>query len=213
MYKYVLFDLDGTISDSSEGITKGIQIALRGMGLEADDREELRKYIGPPLPYSFTNFNGFDEEQCKKAIALYRGYYSTIGLFENVPYEGIGKLLARIKESGRRVAVTTSKPEKFTVQILEKFGLAQYFDVIAGASLDEKRDTKQEVVEYALKQLGNPDLSQVVLVGDTRFDAEGAALIGIDCIGVLYGFGTERELRDNGAKYIAPTVESIFDFL
>lgn len=213
MYKYIFFDLDGTISDSSEGITKGIQKALRKMGIPADDRNELRKYIGPPLKYSFTTFEGFNDEQCEEAIRRYRAYYSTIGLFENVPYEGIDRLLKQIKESGRKIAVTTSKPEKFTIQILEKFGILQYFDVVAGATMDEKRGEKCDIVAYALEQFGNPDRTEAVIVGDTRFDAEGAAIVGIDCIGVLYGFGTEEELKKAGAKYIAPTVEDIYQFL
>lgn len=213
MYNYVLFDLDGTISDSSEGITKGIQKALGEMGIVVEDRNDLRKYIGPPLTYSFSTFQGFNEEQCVEGIRRYREYYSTIGLFENVPYEGIEELLKKIKASGRKIAVATSKPDKFTIQILEKFGLLQYFDVVAGASMSEKRDKKHEVVAYALEQFGNPDKSDVVLVGDTKFDAEGAKIIGIDCIGVLYGFGTREELENAGAKYIAPAIEDIYQFL
>lgn len=213
MYDYVLFDLDGTISDSSEGITKGIQIALNHMGIEISDRNELRRFIGPPLKYSFTNFYGFNEEQCEEGTRKYREYYSKTGLFENVPYPGIEKLLIKVKESGRKIVLATSKPEIFAVQILEEFGLAKYFDIIAGSSLTEKRGNKNEVIEYALGKLGNPDLSNVVLVGDTRFDAEGAKMVGIDCIGVLYGFGSREELENEGVNMIAPTVEDIFAFL
>jgi len=213
MYKYILFDLDGTISDSSEGITKGIQVALEYMGIDVPDRKELRKFIGPPLDYSFKNFMGFDDEQSKLATEKYREYYSKGGMFENVAYDGIEELLKRIKASGRKIAVTTSKPEVFSVQILEKFGLAEYFDIIAGASLTEKRGLKHEVIAYALEQFGNPDLSEVVLVGDTRFDAEGANKIGIDCIGVLYGFGTREELEKEGVIRIAQNVEDIYAFL
>lgn len=213
MYKYVLFDLDGTISDSSEGITKGIQLALKGMGVDVANRSELRRFIGPPLDYSFKRYMNFSDEQSKEATKIYRDYYSKTGLFENVAYDGMESLLIKIKNSGRKVAVTTSKPEKFSVQILEKFGLAKYFDIIAGSSLDGSRGTKQEVLEYALEQFGNPDLKDVVLVGDTRFDAEGANKIGIDCVGVLYGFGTFEELEAEGVRMIAATVEEIYDFL
>lgn len=213
MYKYILFDLDGTISDSSEGITKGIQIALEAMGVSVPDRSELRKFIGPPLDYSFKNFMGFNDEQSKEATKKYREYYSKTGLFENIPYDGMKELLQKIKDSGRKIAVTTSKPDVFSVQILEKFGLAEYFDIIAGSSLTENRGLKHEVVAYALEQFGNPDLSEVVLVGDTRFDAEGARKIGIDCIGVLYGFGTREELENEGVKMIAQNVEDIYAFL
>jgi len=213
MYNYVLFDLDGTISDSSEGITKGIRIALKKMGIEVEDLSELRRFIGPPLKYSFSTFYGFDDEQCKQATIYYREYYSEIGLFENELYPGMAELLERIKKSGRKIAVATSKPERFTLRILEKFGIRDYFNVVAGASPDDRRDEKYKVVEYALAQLGNPPLSEVVLVGDTRFDAEGAGKIGIDCIGVLYGFGTKEDLLKAGAKYIAPTIDDIYDHL
>lgn len=213
MYDYVFFDLDGTISDSSEGITKGIQIALNHMGIEAGDRNELRRFIGPPLKYSFKNFYGFDDEQCEEGIRKYSEYYSVTGLFENIPYPGIKELLIKVKESGRKIVLATSKPEVFAKQILEKFEFAEYFDLIAGSSLNEGRGNKNEVIEYALESLGNPELSKVVLVGDTRFDAEGANLIGIDCIGVLYGFGSREELENEGVKMIAPAVEDIFAFL
>jgi len=216
MYDYVLFDLDGTISDSSEGITKGIQIALKALGIE-EDRSSLGKFIGPPLKYSFSTFYDMDEETIEKGIKYYREYYAKTGLYENEAYPGIEELLKKIKESGRKIAVTTSKPGKFSKDILEKFGLLQYFDIVAGATLEgepgKARANKDEVIEYALEYFGNPDKSSVVIVGDTRFDAEGAAKIGIDCIGVLYGFGTEESLREAGAKYIAPTIEDIYQYL
>lgn len=212
MYDYVLFDLDGTISDSSEGITKGIQIALKEMGIE-EDRSNLHKFIGPPLKYSFTTFYGFNEEDCAKAVKKYREYYGQTGLFENQAYEGIDKLLKKVKESGRKIAVATSKPEKFSIQILEKFGLIEYFDVISGATLDGVRGDKCEVIIEALKRFGDPDRSRVVLVGDTHFDVEGAAKVGIDCIGVLYGFGSRESLEKAGAKYIAEDIEDIYTYL
>ena len=212
MYDYVLFDLDGTISDSSEGITKGIQIALREMGIE-EDCDNLHKFIGPPLKYSFMTFYGFNEEDCAKAVKIYREYYGRTGLFENKAYEGIDKLLKKVKESGRKIAVATSKPEKFSVQILEKFGLIEYFDVISGATLDGVRGDKCEVIEEALKRFGDPDRKRVVLIGDTHFDVEGAAKVGIDCIGVLYGFGTRESLENAGAKYIAEDIEDIYTYL
>ena len=212
MYSYVLFDLDGTISDSSEGITKGIKIALESMGIH-EEVENLHKFIGPPLKYSFTTFYGFNEEQCVKAVKKYREYYSQTGLFENRAYDGIDELLKKIKESGRKIAVATSKPEKFSIQILEKFGLLSYFDVVSGATMDGVRGDKSEVIEEALKRFGNPDKKDVVLVGDTRFDAEGAKQVGIECIGVLYGFGTRESLEQAGVNMIAERIEDIYSFL
>lgn len=213
MYQYVLFDLDGTISDSSEGITRAVQTSLKEMGITVEDRRSLYNFIGPPLAYSYEKFFGFDKDQCEEAIRRYRAYYSVKGLFENTPYAGIEELLKKIKASGRKIAVTTSKPDRFTLQILEHFGFLQYFDFVAGATMDEKRGKKHEVVAYCLEQLGNPDKREVVLVGDTKFDAEGAALVGIDSIGVLYGFGSREELESAGATHIAETVEDIYQFL
>jgi len=216
MYNYVLFDLDGTISDSSEGITKGIQIALRELGIE-EDRSNLGIFIGPPLKYSFSQFYNFTEEQTDLAIKKYREYYAVTGLFENKAYDGIEDLLKKIKASGRKMAVATSKPAKFSCEILEKFGLLQYFDFVSGATLEnepgKKRGEKKEVVEYAIEHFGNPDKSEIVLVGDTRFDAEGSAQVGIDCIGVLYGFGSRESLEAAGAKHIAETIEDIYQYL
>ena len=205
-----------TISDSSEGITKGIQIALKAFGIE-EERDNLRKFIGPPLKVSFKEFYGFDDEKIELAISKYREYYSVTGLYENKAYDGIEALLKKIKDSGRKLAVATSKPSTFSCDILEKFGLLKYFDFVAGATLQnepgKKRGDKNEVVEYAIEHFGNPDKSKVVLVGDTKYDAEGAAMVGIDCIGVLYGFGTEESLLKAGAKYIAPTIDDIYQYL
>lgn len=212
MYEYVLFDLDGTISDSSEGITKGIQIALDSYGIH-EELSELRKFIGPPLKVSFHGFYGFDEEKTAEAIARYREYYSEIGLFQNTPYEGIEELLKKIKASGRKIAVATSKPEDFSNTILDKFGLKKYFDYIVGPSRDYRRGDKDEIILEAINRFDNPDKDNVVMIGDTKFDAEGAKTVGIDCIGVLYGFGKREELEAAGAKYIAETIEDIYQYL
>ena len=212
MYDYVFFDLDGTLSDSFEGVSKGIQIALKSVGIE-EDRSNMRKCMGPPIEYSFKTFWHLSDEEIKIATASYREYYNKIGLIENVPYEGIKDVLLKIKESGRKLAVTTSKPEKFTIPILDKFGMNGIFDVVAAATLDGKRTTKTDVLEYALEAFNNPDKSKVVLIGDTKFDAEGAKNVGIDCIGVLYGFGTKESLIEAGVKDIAPTVQEIYNHI
>lgn len=212
MYDYVFFDLDGTLSDSFEGVSKGLQIALKSVGIE-EDRSNMRKCMGPPIGYSLKEFWGLSDEEIETAVAAYREYYNKIGLFENTPYEGIKDVLLKIKESGRKLAVATSKPEKFTLPILEKFGMKDIFDVIAAASLDGTRTTKTDVLKYALEAFGNPDKSKVVLIGDTKFDAEGAKNVGIDCIGVLYGFGTKESLLEAGVKDIAPTVQEIYNHI
>ena len=213
MYDIVLFDLDGTLSDTSAGVTKGVQIALKELGIEAE-LSELTKFIGPPLQYSFSNFYGFDEEQCSKAIDIYRNYYlNEGGMFENTPYDGLHELLDKIHADGKVLAVATSKLESAAIEVLNRNGLAKHFDLICGASADGRITTKKEVLEELFVRAGNPDKSRVVLIGDTFFDAKGAAAVGIDCVGVLYGFGTKEELLNEGVKYIAETVEDIYQYI
>ncbi|MBR2523865.1 MAG: HAD hydrolase-like protein [Clostridiales bacterium] len=212
MYDYILFDLDGTLSDTSEGVTKGIQIALRAFGIE-EERDNLRKFIGPPLQYSFSTFYGFEGEKLNRAIEIFREYYVGGGMYENTPYPGLDRLLTEIRESNRPLIVTTSKLETAAIDVLTRNGLIGYFDRVIGATSDGTRTTKQDVLEEFLRVYNVTDRSRAVLIGDTRFDAEGAVALGIDCIGVLYGFGTEEELIASGVKYIAPAVEDISRYL
>ncbi|SCW48795.1 phosphoglycolate phosphatase [Ruminococcaceae bacterium YRB3002] len=212
MYDYILFDLDGTLSDTSEGVTKGVQIALRAFGIEAE-LKDLTCFIGPPLVYSFTHFYDFDEAQCDKAIEIYREYYLGGGLYENRPYDGLNELLDKIRADGKKLAVTTSKLESAAIDVLERNGLARHFDMICGATADGRITTKKEVLEEFFVRTGNPDKKKVVLIGDTHFDAQGAADVGIECIGVLYGFGTREELAACGVNKIAETVEDIYAML
>ncbi len=212
MYDYILFDLDGTLSDTSEGVTKGVQIALKEFGID-EDRSNLRKFIGPPLQYSFGTYYGFEGEDLDKVISIFRDYYMGGGMFENTPYDGLHELLDRIHEDGKTLAVATSKLETAAVEVLSRNGLARHFDMICGATADGKRITKTDVLEEFFRRAGNPDKRRVVLVGDTRFDAKGAIDLGIDCIGVLYGFGTREELEECGVRKIAPAVEDIYDYL
>ena len=212
MYDYVLFDLDGTLSDTSEGVTKGVQIALREFGIE-EELDNLRKFIGPPLTYSFSHFCGFDEEQTKKAIEIYRAYYLGGGLYENKPYDGLHELLDKLRASGKYLAVATSKLDSAAVDVLTRNGLAKHFDMIIGATDDGRITTKIDVLNEFFARTGNPDKSRVVLIGDTHFDAEGANAAGIECIGVLYGFGTREELEECGVLKIADTVEDIYQLI
>ena len=212
MYDYILFDLDGTLSDTSEGVTKGVQIALREFGIE-EDRSNLRKFIGPPLQYSFGNYYGFEGEKLDRVIAIFREYYMGGGMFENTPYEGLHELLDRIHADGKVLAVATSKLETAAVEVLTRNGLARHFDMICGATADGKRISKTDVLEEFFRRAGNPDKSRVVLIGDTKFDAKGAIDLGIDCIGVLYGFGTREELEECGVTCIADTVGDIYAYL
>ena len=203
MRDIILFDLDGTLTDPALGITNSILHALSKMGRDLPPRESLYRFIGPPLVPAFREFLGMTEEEAQRALVLYREYFSVTGLFENTPYDGIADALAELKSAGCTLALATSKPMKFALQILEHFDLAQYFSVISGASMDEKRNTKDAVIGHTLQMLGNPDVSRVVMVGDRLHDVEGAAKFGIPTVGVLWGYGSRGELTDAGAVHLA----------
>lgn len=202
MYEYVLFDLDGTLTDPGIGITNAVIYALNKFSIRVEDRTELYRFIGPPLLDSFQQFYGFNLTESREAIQYYREYYAEKGLLENRVYDGIPELLRSLKKSGRKLLVATSKPEVYAVQILEHFGLLPYFDLVAGASLDESRNRKEDVIRYALQKI-NGDPAQAVMVGDRVHDVEGAKANGLPVIGVLYGYGSEEELVGAGADLIA----------
>lgn len=209
MYRTILFDLDGTLTDPGEGITNSVAYALEKWGIHVKDRAELYPFIGPPLKDSFMEFYSFSEEQAEQAVAYYREYFRDRGIFENEVYEGVEDMLKELKASGRKIVLATSKPEEFAVRILEHFHLAEYFDFIGGASMDETRVKKAEVISYALKECGVKNLSEAVMVGDRKHDVLGAAQAGLDAIGVLYGYGDETELREAGDACLAERVEDI----
>lgn len=213
MYKYILFDLDGTVTDPGEGITKSVAHALSYWDIHVDDLTKLYCFIGPPLVDSFMEYYGFSKEDAVEAMNKYRERYGVVGLFENVPYEGIEDLFIAIRNSGRKIILATSKPEEFSVRILEKFDLIKYFDHVCGASLDENRSKKADVIKYALKTAGITDTSEVLMVGDRQHDIIGARENSIDCLAVLYGYGNREEFEEHGAKYIAENVEDIMDII
>ena len=209
MYDYFLFDLDGTLTDPGLGITNSVAYALGKYGITVEDRRELYPFIGPPLRQSFSEFYGFDEEKTKEAVAFYREYFSEKGLFENEVYEGIPEVLSQFKQAGKKLLVATSKPEEFTNRILEHFGLAEYFDFVAGATMDETRNEKADIIAYALKQIADADPSKIVMIGDRKFDILGARGNGIDSIGVLYGYGSRAELEEAQATFIVEKPEDL----
>ncbi len=213
MYRYVLFDLDGTLTDPAEGITNSVMFALRHYGIEETDRTKLFSFIGPPLVDSFMEKYGFSEEKAREATSYFRAYFREKGIFENVPYEGMKELLCALKSEGHVLILATSKPEVFARMILERFEFAPYFDVVAGASIDETRTRKDEVIAYALGLAGSPDPRDCVMVGDRSHDVLGARAFGIGTIGVLYGYGSREELLSAGAKYIAENVADIRNFV
>lgn len=210
---YILFDLDGTLTDPMIGITKSVQYALRFYGIEESNLNTLCPFIGPPLKDSFMKYYHFPESQAEEAIKKYREYFSVTGIFENRVYDGIEELLKELKSCGKRLLVATSKPEEFAVQILEHFGLAQYFEYICGASMDEKRVKKGDVIAYAIEMAGIEDISLAVMVGDREHDIIGAKENGMDSIGVLFGYGSRKELEEAGAHLIGESVKELTKLL
>jgi phosphoglycolate phosphatase len=208
--KTILFDLDGTLTDSGEGIINCAWLALKHFGLPLPDKETMRVFVGPPLRDSFMRF-GVPEEDVETAIEIYRSRYIPIGMFENTPYPGIKSLLGALKAQGHKLFVATSKPEGMATAILEKFQLAPYFDLICGASLDDTRDSKDKVIAYLLEKTGGKD--DYIMVGDTAFDVEGAAVNGIPTIGVSWGYGKVEDMEAAGAKAIAHSPAELLDLL
>lgn len=202
MFDTILFDLDGTLTDPGEGITNSVAYALRKYGIEVSDRSELYKFIGPPLKDSFMKYYGFDEDKAEEAIAYYREYFRDTGIFENRVYEGVEDMLRGLHANGKRIVLATSKPEEFAIRILEHFGLRKYFTVVAGASMDSSRSKKGDVIAYAISLCESFDKYTAVMVGDREHDIIGAKENGLKSIGVLYGYGDEKELKTAGADYI-----------
>ena len=206
--KAVFFDLDGTLTDSGEGIINCAILALEHFGLPIPSREALRVFVGPPLDQSFIN-HGVPADKTDEAIRVYRSRYTTVGKFENFPYPGVEELLQKLKNEGCRLFVATSKPEGMSVEILEKFGLAHYFEKICGATLDGSRSHKADVIAYLLGQVEG--VENVVMVGDTAFDVIGAKAHGIPTIGVSWGYGKVSDMTDAGAVSIANSMEELYD--
>lgn len=212
-YHYILFDLDGTLTDPGEGITNSVAHALAYYGIQNEDRSLLNKFIGPPLAESFAEFYGFSEERIAEATEYFREYFRDKGIFENEIYEGIEDVLKELLANGKELIVATSKPEEFAKRILEHFHIIQYFTFVAGSTMDEKRVKKDEVIRYALESCGIEDMSQAIMIGDRRHDIIGAKKVEMDSIGVLYGYGDEEELTGAGATYLAETVQDIVKLL
>lgn len=216
MYKYIFFDLDGTITDSTEGITKSISYALINLGYKVPPVEELYVFIGPPLKDSFIKYFNMEEETAKEAVRLYRERYSDVGKYECTPYEGIPALFKALKEDGRKLLIASSKPTEFVIDILKHFNMYEYFDVISGADMAGLRGEKEDVIREALRQINITDdnKKEVVMIGDRHYDINGAKLFGLDSIGVQYGFAeTPTELAEAGATYVVNTVGELSDLL
>lgn len=208
-YSNILFDLDGTITDPRVGITKSVAYALNSFGIETANLDDLCKFIGPPLKDSFCEFYGFSETEATQAVEKYREYFSKTGIFENAVYCGVPELLQELNDRGKNVIMATSKPTVFATQILEHFDLMKHFSFVAGSELDGTRTKKGEVIAYALQESKVEDLSSAIMIGDRMHDIIGAKETGIASIGVLFGYGSRRELEQAGAYFIAESVTQI----
>lgn len=207
--KYILFDLDGTLTDPSEGITNSVVYALKKHGIEETDYKKLCSFIGPPLIDSYMAHYGFSKEKALLTVDYYREYFSVKGIFENRIYEGIVPLLEKLYNKGIKIILATSKPDLFANKILEHFGIAKYFYFVAGATMNETRTQKDEVIEYALKECNITDTEKAVMVGDRKYDILGGKVFGLNTVGLLYGFGTKEEIETANPDFIAETVKDL----
>lgn len=210
MEKVVLFDLDGTLTDSGEGIINCAVYAMEKLGVPIPPREEMGVFVGPPLHETFVSF-GVKQEDAQRAVEIFRERYVPIGKFENTPYPGIRELLEALNAMGQKLYVATSKPEVTAIEVLEHFDLAKYFDKICGATLDTSRSSKEAVIAYLLQENGRAD--SITMVGDTKFDIIGANAHGIPAIGVSWGYGKVEDMENAGAKAIAHSTGELLDLL
>ena len=213
--KKVFFDLDGTLTDSMPGITKGVQYALKHYGIQVDDLNVLKPFVGPPLSDSFKEYYNFSEKDAEDAIYVFREYYDVEGWKDNAPFAGVEEMLKSLKDAGLELYVATSKPEVTAKRVLEYFHLTNYFKFIGGASLDEKRVNKDDVIRHVLEEngIGEEEKKSVIMVGDRKHDVEGAKKTGLSVVGVLYGYGSREELQDAGADYLCETSREVAELL
>lgn len=208
MIETVLFDLDGTLTEPDEGILNSVIYALKKFSIEVEDRKELFCFIGPPLVDGFKAKFGFSDEQALLAVKYYREYFSEKGIFENCLYDGVKEMLYGLKKNGKRVVLATSKPQEFAIKILKHFEIFRYFDYICGATMDETRNDKVDVISYIVDNY-EFDITKAVMVGDRKYDIEGAHENGIKAIGVLYGYGDKYELEKANADILVDSVKSL----
>ena len=213
MYKAIFFDLDGTLTESGEGITKSVQYALEKLGKPEEDLDKLRVFIGPPLMEQFMKYADIDETEARKAVEYYRERYAVKGIFENQPYEGVENLLRELKGRGYILAVASSKPEYYVTKILDYFNLSSYFEVVVGSEMNGARTSKTEVIEEALKRLNMGDRrKEVLMVGDKEHDVLGARAARLDCVAAGYGYGTKEELTAAQPLKIVASVDELLRF-
>ncbi len=208
MFKYILFDLDGTITDSQEGITKSAQYALKCVGVEENDLSKLIRFIGPPIKYSFMTFYGLSEEQAEYGLKKYRERYEPIGIYENSLLEGAEELFSALKKANKKIALATSKPQPFAEAILKHFGVYDYFDFVNGADMSDKK-SKTGIIDGCIRYFGG-NRGEYLMVGDRNYDVLGSRDNGIACVGVkFFGYAERLELERAGAAFIIDRVEDL----
>ncbi len=211
-YKNILFDLDGTLTDSAQGICKSVQHALKQYGIEAA-LEEIKPFIGPPLHQSFMEQYGFSEKKAFQAVGYYRDYYRETGIYENKLYQSVPGMLESLAAEGKELFIATSKPTVFAEKIVKHFNLHRFFTIIAGSNLDGTRVEKSEVIEYVLTNIANLNKAETVMVGDRKHDIRGARTRDLSSIAVTYGYGSLDELKSAGPDHIAHSVEELEELL
>ena len=212
-YDAVLFDFDGTVADTGKGIFNGVYHVLDSMGIDPPEPEKLRYFIGPPLHESFRIVFGFNEEECKAAVATYREYYSAKGIFELTMYDGMEELFRKLKARGIKLGISSSKPEIFLLRIVDKFGLSELFDTVKGSDIDYIHSDKSLIIRRATEAMNLPGSAKVLMVGDRCFDINGAKKAGVDSAGVLFGYGSREEFEEAGADYIVAKADELFGII
>ncbi|MBQ1615727.1 MAG: HAD hydrolase-like protein [Ruminococcus sp.] len=215
-YKYILFDLDGTVSESAAGIRRSLEYAIETIGCPMPNLDDYTLYVGPPLIDTFLNLVGLDTETAERGAELYRSYYGEYGKRLNRTYQGIPELLKKLRAENAKLAICSSKYEPFAEEILEILGVRDCFDAVCGSNIDGSRKDKKDLIPYAVKSLGGDlerDRAEVVMLGDTWYDAQGARLCGVDFIGATYGYGTKETMQEQGAKVFADTPEELYALL
>ncbi|MGN0915047.1 MAG: HAD hydrolase-like protein [Succinivibrio sp.] len=212
--KYLLFDLDGTLTESGIGIVRCVRHALEHFGIEEKSDEKLKQFIGPPLYDSFVTVYGMSHDDALKAVDVYRERYRDIGIFENAPYPGIIKVLTELKNHGYIMAVASSKPEIFVNRILEHFSLSSFFTVVTGATMDGSIGAKKDVIKLCLDRLSGCDIKEdSLMIGDKSHDVIGAHENSLKCIGCLWGYGSRKELEDCNCDYIVSSITELYTTL
>ena len=211
-YRYILFDLDGTLTDPKEGITKSFQYALKHFGIE-EELCNLEKFIGPPLHDSFRDDYSFDDEKVEEAVAKFREYFAETGIFENKIFPNVKNVLEYLKNQDKKILLATSKPTVFAERILKHFEIDDYFHYVGGSNLDGSRSEKDEVISHVLDFCNINSMDEIIMIGDRKYDVLGAKKIGVDSIGVLYGYGDLEELKEANPNYIIENIEELKNIL